>query len=138
MLAPSTLLSHGDSEKGLEMLERLCKRHPETLENHLRVAEAYIALGDPEPATPHLCRCERERASLRPSDQRVLDKLTQDAGGKAALACPTAPPATRTAAPAAPTAAPAAPTAAPAAPTAAPTAPTAAPAAATAAPTTPR
>jgi hypothetical protein len=145
VLAPSTLLSHGDSEKGLGMLERLCKRHPETLENHLRVAEAYIALGDPEPATPHLCRCERERASLRPSDQRVLDKLIKDAGGAAVLACPAAPPPARgaapqapTAAPAAPTATPAAPTAAPAAPTAAPAAPTAAPAAPTAAPTTSR
>jgi hypothetical protein len=127
VLAPAALLSHGDSEKGLEILERLCKRHPETLENHLRVAEAYIALGDPEPATPHLCRCERERASLRPSDQRVLDKLIQDAGGKAALSCPAAPPPKRTAAPVAPTEAPVAPTATPAAPTATPAASAAAP-----------
>jgi hypothetical protein len=93
VLAPSSLLSHGDSEKGLEMLAKLCERHPDTLENHLRVAEAYVALGDPEPAFPHLCRCDRERARLRPSDQRVLDKVVQDAGGKAALGCPASGPA---------------------------------------------
>jgi len=92
VLAPSSLLSHGDSEKGLEMLEKLCERHPDSLENHLRVAEAYVALGDPEPAFPHLCRCDKERARMRPSDQRLLDKLVQDAGGKAALGCPTAAP----------------------------------------------
>jgi hypothetical protein len=92
VMAPSSMVTNGDSEKGLEMLEKLCQRHPEKLENHLRVAEAYVALGDAEPAFVHLCRCERERSRLRPSDQRVLDKVVQDAGGSDALRCPRASP----------------------------------------------
>jgi len=119
VLAPSSLLSHGDSEKGLEMLEGLCTRHPDQIENHLRLSEAYVALGDPEPAFPHLCRCDQERARLRPSDQRLLDKLVQDAGGKPALGCAPSPPAPAAAAHAAPTASPVAPPA-PGAPTATP------------------
>ena len=121
VLAPSSMVEHGDSEKGLEMLEKLCERYPNTLENHLRVAEAYVALGDAEPAFTHLCRCERERARLRPSDQRVLDKVISDAGGKEALGCPSAPPT-----PKAPPKATASPAAAPPTPSAT-ASPTAAP-----------
>ena len=88
VLAPSSLLAHGDSEKGLEILEKARKEHPGTLENHLRYAEALIALGDAGPATEPLCKCRAEKAKLREDDKRLLDKLFQDAGSPA---CPSAP-----------------------------------------------
>ncbi len=79
VLVPATMLAHGDSEEGLSLLEGLVKLHPEVPENRLRLAEALIALGDPAPATPHLCSCLGARASLRPDDQKLLDKLVKDA-----------------------------------------------------------
>jgi len=85
VLAPASLLTHGDSEKGLEILEKLRNEHPESLENHLRYAEALIALGDPGPATTALCKCLAEKARLHKDDQVLLDKLVRDAG---APACP--------------------------------------------------
>ena len=88
VLAPSSLLAHGDSEKGLEILEKVRAEHPEALENHLRYAEALVALGDPGPATEPLCKCLAEKAKLRKDDQRLLEKLVQDAGSPA---CPSAP-----------------------------------------------
>jgi hypothetical protein len=80
VLAPATLLANGDSEKGLDLLQGLVKRHPEVVENHLRYAEALIALGDPEPATSSLCRCRAQKATLRRDDQALVEKLFQDAG----------------------------------------------------------
>jgi hypothetical protein len=80
VVAPSALLKSGDSETGLELLEDLVAKHPEILENHLRLGEAYIALGDVEPAKDHLCRCSAERARLRADDQRLLSQLLKDAG----------------------------------------------------------
>ena len=56
VIAPGALVKHGDSERGLELLEGLVSEHPEIVENHLRLAEAYIALGDPDPAGPS-CAC---------------------------------------------------------------------------------
>jgi hypothetical protein len=79
VLVPATMLSHGDSEEGISLLEGLVKAHPEVPENRLRLAEALIALGDPAPATPHLCFCLGSRASLRADDQKLLDKLMKDA-----------------------------------------------------------
>lgn len=90
VLAPASLLRSGDSEKGLTLLESLVKAHPETLENHLRYAEALIALGDPEPATESLCRCLAQKSKLRKDEQALVDKLYQDAGSPA---CPAAAPA---------------------------------------------
>jgi hypothetical protein len=87
VLAPAALLEHGDSETGLELLEQLVDDRPDLLDNHLRVAEAYVALGDPDPAFEHLCRCQAERAKLRADAQRLLDKLIEDAGGLAELGC---------------------------------------------------
>jgi hypothetical protein len=98
VLAPASLLKHGNSEDGVSMLEGLVKAHPDVLENHLRVAEAYMALGDASPAYPHLCQCVAQKASLRMDDQKLLDRLVTEAGDK--LHCD--------AAPAAPSAAPAA------------------------------
>lgn len=80
VLAPSAWLDHGDSEQGLELLEGLVKAYPKAPENALRLAEAYLALGDPAPATPHLCRCLAAKAALRRDDQSLLDHLLQDAG----------------------------------------------------------
>lgn len=88
VLAPSSLLAHGDSEKGLDILEKLRKEYPDVIENHLRYAEALIALGDPTPATEALCKCIGQKATLRKDDQHLLEKLVQDAGSPA---CPPAP-----------------------------------------------
>ena len=80
VFAPATLLEHGDSETGLEILEELTEANPEVPQNHLRLAEAYIALSDPEPARPHLCRSIAERAKLRPDEQRLVDQLVRTIG----------------------------------------------------------
>jgi len=79
VMAPAVLLQHGDSERGLQLLEGLVQTHPDVLENHLRLAEAYIAFGDPAPAGPHLCRCLAGKAALRPDDQRLLHQLIDSA-----------------------------------------------------------
>jgi hypothetical protein len=80
VMAPAMFLEHGNSEIGLQLLEGLVRTHPDVLENHLRLAEAYIALGDPAPAGPHLCRCLANKAALRLDDQRLLQQLIDDAG----------------------------------------------------------
>jgi hypothetical protein len=80
VIAPPALLRHGDSETGLELLEKLVQSHPDVIENHLRVGEAYIALGDPEPATSHLCRCQAEQQRMRGDDRSLLAQLMKDAG----------------------------------------------------------
>jgi hypothetical protein len=78
--APATFFEHGDSEQGLDLLEQLVDERPDVIENHLRLAEGYVALGDPDPAVPHLCACLPRRADLRPEDQRLLDQLVITAG----------------------------------------------------------
>jgi hypothetical protein len=78
VVAPARLLKHGDSEEGLALLEGLVQKHPDDLENHLRLAEAYVALGDPAPAGPHLCRCLAHKAALRPDDQALLQLLVDN------------------------------------------------------------
>jgi tetratricopeptide (TPR) repeat protein len=85
VLAPASLLKGGDSEKGLELLEKLVREHPDAPENHLRLAEALIALGDPAPATEPLCKAQAQKARLQKDDQHLLEKLIQDAGSPA---CP--------------------------------------------------
>jgi hypothetical protein len=55
------------------------RRRPDLLANHLRVAEAYVALGDPEPAHPHLCRCRARAGELRADERALLDQLSRDA-----------------------------------------------------------
>ncbi|MFN8625031.1 MAG: hypothetical protein U0587_03450 [Candidatus Binatia bacterium] len=80
VLAPAAVLQQGDSETGLELLESLVQRHPEAVENHLRLAEAYMALGDPAPAGPYLCRCLAHDTALHADDQRLLRQLVKDAG----------------------------------------------------------
>jgi len=80
VIAPAAVLEHGDSEQGLELLEGLVEVHPDVLENHLRLAEAYIALGDAAPARPHLCRCLANKEHLRRDEQTLLMHLYADAG----------------------------------------------------------
>ncbi len=80
VIAPATLLEHGDSETGLQLLEDLTAAHPEVPENHLRLAEAYVTLHDPDPAAPHLCFCIAHRTQLRPDEQQLLKELLDEAG----------------------------------------------------------
>jgi hypothetical protein len=80
VMAPASLLSQGNSELGVELLEALTKEYPDDLENHLRLAEAYLALGDTKPALPHLCLCLAEKLELRRSDQLLLNQLVEGAG----------------------------------------------------------
>lgn len=75
VMAPAALLSHGDSETGLALLEDVVKRFPEHVSNRLRLAEAYAALGDPAPARPQLCYCIAHRSALRPDEQKLLAEL---------------------------------------------------------------
>ncbi len=88
VIAPGAILQHGDSEQGLELLEGLVEARPDVLENHLRVAEAYIALGDATPARPHLCYCLANKEHLRHDEQVLLSHLFIDAGSPS---CPPAP-----------------------------------------------
>jgi hypothetical protein len=89
VMAPATLVSHGNSEIGIELLEELVAKYPESLENHLRLAEAYLALGDNKPALPHLCLCLAKKEDLRPSDQALLEELVAGAGMPGCLEGPT-------------------------------------------------
>ena len=84
VIAPATLLDHGDSETGLELLERLTAQHPDVPENHLRLAEAYVILHDPDPARPHLCFCLAHPTALGLDDEALLKGLIEEVGP---LAC---------------------------------------------------
>jgi hypothetical protein len=88
VLAPAAFLKHGDSETGLEMLETLARDHPDVPENQLRLAEAYVSLGDIDSARPRVCRCLGMRTRMRRDDQNLLNQLFAQltAGGKS-LGC---------------------------------------------------
>ncbi len=75
VMAPAALLEHGDSELGLELLQGVVQRFPEHAANRLRLAEGYLALGDPGSAHSHLCYCTSHRAALRPDEQKLLREL---------------------------------------------------------------
>ncbi|MEM6290241.1 MAG: tetratricopeptide repeat protein [Myxococcota bacterium] len=87
VMAPGRLVEHGDAEDGLSMLEDLVDARPDDPRNHLRVAEAYIALDDPDPAVDFLCAAQAKRDQLRKDDQALLDTLAESFGGSAGLAC---------------------------------------------------
>jgi hypothetical protein len=53
------------------------KRFPEHVPNRLRLAEGFVALGDPAPARVHLCFCVAHRAALRPDEQKLLRDLLE-------------------------------------------------------------
>ncbi|MFO7564467.1 MAG: hypothetical protein R6X02_17605 [Enhygromyxa sp.] len=80
-------LDGGDSEEGLELLEAVVEAHPDKPINRLRLAEAYVALGDPEPGFEHLCAALAGRAQLVSEEQRLLDGLISEVGGAEVLAC---------------------------------------------------
>lgn len=88
VLAPASLIKHGDSETGLELLEQEVKAHPDRLISRLRLAEAYIALNDPDPSHEHLCVVKQGQAQLGPADQRLLTKLLAEAGELTCTAAP--------------------------------------------------
>lgn len=92
VMAPPRLLEHGDSEEGLALLETLAKEQPEELVNHLRLAEAYVFLGDPEPAVPHLCIAAAGQAKLRRDDQALLQRLMDEAAEEEPIQCEDASP----------------------------------------------
>ncbi|MEM6994019.1 MAG: hypothetical protein AAF721_26135 [Myxococcota bacterium] len=87
VMAPPRLVEHGDSEEGLELLEVLAEEKPQLVVNHLRLAEAFIHLGDPEPALEHLCTAQQGRDALRPDEAALLDRLVADVGGAGVLGC---------------------------------------------------
>ncbi len=87
VMAPGRLVEHGDAEDGLSMLEDLVDARPDDPRNHLRVAEAYIALDDPDPAVEFLCFAHEHRDALRRDDQALLDTLSETFGGKSGLGC---------------------------------------------------
>jgi thioredoxin-like negative regulator of GroEL len=80
VLAPANLVAHGDSETGLELLEAEVKAHPDRIVGRLRLAEAYIALNDPEPAKEHLCVVKQHEAELSAGDRRLLARLLPGVG----------------------------------------------------------
>lgn len=87
VMAPGRLVEHGDAEDGLSMLEDLVEARPDDPRNHLRVAEAYVALDDPDPAAEFLCFAHAHRDTLRSYEQSLLDTLSEGFGGKAGLGC---------------------------------------------------
>lgn len=80
-------VEHGDSEKGLEILEGLLDAQPDHVRNQLRVAQGYISLGDPDPALEILCQVDQQRDGLSPDEQRLLDRLFEDVGGASVAGC---------------------------------------------------
>jgi tetratricopeptide (TPR) repeat protein len=83
-------LDGGDSEQGLELLESVVAAHPNEAINRVRLAEAFVALGDPEPALDELCAAAallEQGARLRDEEQRLFESLVSEVGGRAALGC---------------------------------------------------
>jgi hypothetical protein len=80
-------LKGGDSEEGLELLESVVEAHPEHPLNHLRLAEAFVALGDPEAGYDSLCWATAKRVMLNPEEQKLLDRLLDEVGGIEVLNC---------------------------------------------------
>ncbi len=78
---------HGDSEEGLELLEELTEEFPDEPLNHLRLAEGYLALDDPDPALEHLCFVRAHADGLQAGDRRLLEQLVSQVGGEGALGC---------------------------------------------------
>lgn len=77
----------GDSEVGLAMLEDLSSQFPEEPRNQLRLAEAYVVLGDVESAVAPLCRARTGTGGLKGSERELLTRLIAEAGGDESLSC---------------------------------------------------
>ena len=92
--AAHDLAARPGHERGVELLEGLVRDRPDVPENHLRLAEAYVALGDLPHARPEICHSLARREALRRDDQQLLAKLVSEveaSGGP--LACEVPPPA---------------------------------------------
>ncbi len=87
VLAPANLVQHGNSEEGLELLEKQTQEYPRDPVNHLRLAEAYVTLNDSEPAGEHLCFALAHEPELRTTDRTLLTTLLDQIGGKSKLSC---------------------------------------------------
>lgn len=87
VMAPPRLLEHGDSEKGLSLLEDLTAEQPQLVLNRLRLAEGYIFLGDAEAAVEHLCVAIAARAELRADDDALLSRLVAEASEEVDVEC---------------------------------------------------
>jgi hypothetical protein len=87
VMAPARLLEHGDSEAGLELLEGLAQSYPTVAQNNLRVAEAYVFLGDPDPAVEFLCRARTQSDALRRDERELLQRLIDDVNDGEELSC---------------------------------------------------
>ena len=90
-LAPANLLEGGDSEDGISILEKLVEQDPLLTENHLRLAEAYIALGDKDSARVPLCHTISKIAELRADELKLLDSLRKEFDDLECAAAPAAP-----------------------------------------------
>ncbi len=88
VVAPSSLVEHGSSEEGFELLDSQVKNYPNDPENYLRLGEAYVSAGDHASAVTYLCRAQAKKAALRHDDQALLEHLFADAGNPQ---CPAAP-----------------------------------------------
>ena len=77
----------GDSEAGLAMLEDLAGQFPDNPRNHLRLAEAYIVLGDVESSIDPLCQTRGGEDSLKGSERDLLIRLVAEVGGDESLQC---------------------------------------------------
>lgn len=96
VLAPANLLEGGTSEDGIDILEVLVRTDPDLLQNHLRLAEAYVALGDKDSARKPLCHVLASLQSLRGDEVKLARSLERDVGdlvcSPASAPEPTAPP----------------------------------------------
>lgn len=86
--APAGTLRGGNSEQGLAMLKSLVQEFPDSRSAHLRLADAYVALGDDEGAYTSLCRLQPAQPELRPSERALFDELVEVTGGPETWECP--------------------------------------------------
>ena len=87
VLAPTSFVRHGDSEVGLDLLEKQMRLYPQDPVNHLRLAEGFVALSDPDPAYELVCHVKPKLDALRPSDRRLYRTLVESLGGPDMLGC---------------------------------------------------
>ncbi len=76
--APAAMLENGDSEEGLSLLREVVERWPNNTRNKLRLAEAFVALGDEEPAYPLLCWCLVRQHQYSPDERALLVRMVED------------------------------------------------------------
>lgn len=87
VLAPGSLLQHGNSEDGLDLLDKQVAEYPRDPVNRVRLAEGFISLNDPDPAREHLCFALAYEQGLRATDHKLLMSLIDQFGGTAKLKC---------------------------------------------------